>query len=414
MRAYASELPPPSPAHFFGRVPLSDDVVIRWSEMIAYFERLRAFDDRFALETIGVDHAGLPLVLLTIGAGNPDRSRTVVAITAGIHAHELGGGQLMPDLVFDLLTTGDAATLAVLDRVTLLIVPCVNPSGLEMIADWRARTDGTIFSGSQPPGQTHPLGHDLNRDWIVQTQPETRAVADRVFNGWRPHIVLDLHEMAPNGPRYALPPSIQPVDPNIPREIEIEAGRIGAAIASTLHNEGKTGVTTGLFFDSFSPARSYPPYHGGVRVLAEAAGTRLGRPLYLAADELASASDFDPRTPSEHHRAVWKGGRWSLADVGAYHRVAIMTVLQFAANNATNSPPPATRQACPATGFVILPIAIQRDPGAAKTLVAILAARGNQRSPPADRVQPRPGRNSGGILYGRFNPAELAMGEESA
>ena len=128
---------------------------------------------------------------------------------------------------------------------------------------------------------------------------------------------------------------------------------------------------------------------------------------------IASTSDFDPRTPSEHHRAVWKGGRWSLADVGAYHRVAIMTVLQYAANNATNFPPPATRRACPASGFVILPIAIQRDPGAAETLVQFLQ-RGGIASPPAHRVRPWRGRNSDGILCGRFIPAELALGEESA
>jgi hypothetical protein len=377
MRAYASELPPPSPAHFFGRVPLSDDVVIRWTEMIAYFERLRAFDDRLAIETIGHDHAGLPLLLLTIGTDDSKETRTNVAITAGVHAHELGGGQLMPDLVFDLLTAHDSATRVMLDRVTLLIVPCINPSGLEMIADWRARTDGTIFSGSHPPGQTHPIGHDLNRDWIVQTQPEIRVVVERIFNRWRPRIVLDLHEMAPNGPRYALPPSVQPVDPNIPPEIEAEAGRIGAAIASALHDHGKAGVTTGLFFDSFSPARSYPPYHGGTRVLAEAAGTRLGRPLYLSTDELAGALDFDPRIPSERHRDVWHGGRWSLADVGAYHRVAIETTLHFAANEATRpSPSEPNSGSDRESGFVILPIAMQPDPAAARTLIATLQSGG--------------------------------------
>jgi len=357
-----------NPTEFFGRAPLSDDVIIRWQEMNAYFDVLRASCDRLSIETIGSDWSGQPLLLLKIGPDAPSAQRRTVAVTAGIHAHELAGAQLMPDLLFDLLTSQDAEMLTMLDRVTLLIVPCINPGGLGMIADWRAATLGTPFSGTPPPGQTHPIGHDLNRDWIVQTQPETRAVVERLYNRWRPQVALDLHEMAPNGPRYALPPYIVPVDPNVPSHLNAESSRFGEAIAAAMHAHGQNGATTGLFFDGFSPARAYLPYHGGIRILAEAAGTRLGRPLHFSADELASAPDFDPQTASDRHRAPWSGGRWSLADVAAYHRTAIMTTLHLA----SKMPPSTTLLSPSASCFVIPPLAMQRDPDAAWTLLRTL------------------------------------------
>ena len=375
----------PTPATFFKRTPLGDDVVIRWSEMIAYFELLGDIDNRMSVETIGRDSRGQPLLLLIIGSPHPSPARTTLAITAGIHAHELAGSQLMPGLVYDLLTAADDETRNLLDRATLLVAPCLNPTGLEIVADWREETAGTPFSGSHPPGQTHPLGHDLNRDWIVQTQPETRAVVERLFNRWRPNVALDLHEMAPNGPRYALPPYVAPIDPNIPQAISTEAGRIGRAIANAMHHEGKSGITTGLFFDGYSPARAYPPYHGGVRVLAEAAGTRLGRPVYLSTDEMPSAPGYDPNVPSPHQRAAWPGGRWSLADVAEHHRIAIKMTLRslietppWVSGAAEDQPRRPSIGASPPEpqAFMMLPFAMQRDPAAARTLATTLQRGG--------------------------------------
>ncbi|MBN9012064.1 MAG: hypothetical protein J0H25_03245, partial [Rhizobiales bacterium] len=252
-----------------------------------------------------------------------------------------------------------------------MIVHCVNPGGLDVVADWRERTRGQPWAGSEPPGRTHPVGHDLNRDWIMLTQPETRAVVERVFNHWRPVIVLDLHEMPPNGPRYALPPYVKPIDPSLPTSMSHVAGQLGLAIAAKMRREGKTGVATGLFFDAFSPARAYPPYHGGVRVLAEAAGTRLGLPAHLSADELASAPGFDPRQPSAAHPCPWQGGRWTLADVADYHRTAVVTTIIEGAHLALDQSEPIA-----SGSFVIPPLPMQPDPGATKRLHDTLARGG--------------------------------------
>lgn len=331
--------------------------------MLDYYERLSNSDPRLAIREIGRDWSGTPLVALSLGAGEPSSGRRAIAITAGIHANELGGGQLMPGLVHELLTSQQPELKRALDSIDLVIVPVVNPSGLEIVADWRKRTRGQPYDGSEPPGQTHPIGHDLNRDWIMQTQPETRAVAQQVFNRWRPAIVLDLHEMPPHGPRYALPPYVKPIDPNIPYAINRVSDRLGLAIAAQMAREGKSGVTTGLFFDAFSPARAYSPYHGGARVLAEAAGTRLGLPVFLSADELASAPGFNPLEASAAHPRPWAGGRWSLANVADYHRTAVITTIIEGAHLDIQPVEPPVPGA-----FVIPPLPMQPDPVAARRL----------------------------------------------
>jgi hypothetical protein len=68
----------------------------------------------------------------------------------------------------------DPALLRDLKQVTLYLVPMVNPDG----ADAMTRRSG--------------VGADLNRDWGVFSQPETRAVA-RAAHLIRPQIILDFH-----------------------------------------------------------------------------------------------------------------------------------------------------------------------------------------------------------------------------
>jgi hypothetical protein len=337
--------------------------------MLAYYARLAAVEPRLRVQEIGRDWSGQPLAALSIGSREPTPSRRAIVITSGTHAHELGGGQLMPELVHELLTTRQPNLNQALESIDLVIVPVVNPGGLQIVADWRERTRGQPHDGVEPPGQTHSIGHDLNRDWIMQTQPETRAVVQHVLNRWRPAIVLDLHEMPPHGPRYALPPYVEPIDPNIPSAVNQASDRLGNAIAAQMAREGKSGVATGLFFDAFSPARAYSPYHGGARVLAEAAGTRLGLPVYLSAVELASAPGFNPREASATHSYPWTGGRWSLSDVGAYHRTAAMTTIIEGAR-LDLEPVESLRPGA----FVIPPLAMQPNPDAARRLRETLIA----------------------------------------
>jgi hypothetical protein len=99
-------------------------------------------------------------------------------VIARQHGNEPAGTNAVLSLISDL--ANDKRQLP--DRLTLLLVPMVNPDG--------ANRDTRNNANDQ----------NLNRDWNAQSQPETKAVYG-VFNSYQPEIFLDLHEFTPYADR---------------------------------------------------------------------------------------------------------------------------------------------------------------------------------------------------------------------
>ena len=115
--------------------------------------------------------------LWLVRAADPaaDQAKTLrVLVLCRQHGDEPASTEAVLGLVHRLAVGGDPSLRASLSRVTLYLMPMVNPDGAE--ADTRA----------------NGLGADLNRDWGVFRQPETRAVADAARR-LRPHLVIDAH-----------------------------------------------------------------------------------------------------------------------------------------------------------------------------------------------------------------------------
>src|SRR2546429_1709897 len=87
-------------------------------------------------------------------------------------------------------------------------------------------------------------------------------------------------------------------------------------MAWELAGEGKTGIAINAIYDAWTPARAYQHYHGGVRILSEAASANLASPIDLPADQLATRGrGFNPRERSWNFTNPWPGGRWTLRDI---------------------------------------------------------------------------------------------------
>jgi hypothetical protein len=133
-------------------------------------------------------------------------------------------------------------TDALLRRVVLLIVPLMNPDGRDRaIAEWR-RTP--LSNGDAAVANQN--GFMLNRDFIHQTQPESRAILS-VTREWRPVVGIDLHEDV-NRLGVAMP-DVAFVPPYMPGfDVEEEPAmrkaivRVGDAIAARWRAAGYTIV----------------------------------------------------------------------------------------------------------------------------------------------------------------------------
>ena len=351
-----------TPREYLGFEVGDDRKLADWQQISGYFEMLGSVSTRVKTSEIGRSTEDNPFLAVTISSpenlanlefyravqmklADPrtivdegeaakliETGKVVVLVTCSIHATEVGAAQMSMALGHYLATSDDDDVRRILDDVILLLVPCVNPDGLALVKEWYDGTLGTQFEGVVPPFLYHKYtGHDNNRDWFMFTQIETKLVVEHLMNAWRPQIHLDLHQTRSNGMRMILPPLLDPVAQNIDPVVHSEIAMLGAAIANELTAEGKSGVAVNVVYDGYSPSRSYVQYHGGIRVLAEAASARIATPVEVPPSQLKAARGENPTEQSWNHPMPWAGGRWSLRDIVEYELVVVKACLGNAA-----------------------------------------------------------------------------------
>lgn len=360
--ARAVRLPPDPPEAHLGFRPGEDRMVVDWEQATAYLEVLAGQSDRVRMDTIGRSTLDRPMVLLTItDSANHERleeyratqamladprriddpasraelirsGRLVVLITSAIHPTEVGGSLAPLNLAYRLAAATDSTLMKVLRECVVLIVPSLNPDGVDMVAEWYRESVGMPWEGSPPPRLYHHYtGHDNNRDWYSFTQVETRNVVERVYNVWHPQIVHDIHQQGPYGSRYFVPPWTDPIEPNVDPLLTAATNSLGTAIAWQLLREGKQGVVVGSGYDAWSPARAYAHYHGAVRILSETASARLATPIEVSAGELQAESPDGSGGAAWNDPRPWAGGSWSLTDILDYMEAGAIGLLRAAA-----------------------------------------------------------------------------------
>ena len=351
-----------TPSEHLGFEVGEDRKLAGWAEIAGYFEMLDELSDRVQTIEIGRSTKDNPFLMAIISspenlaslkeykriqsrladartiADNDEaerliaRGKAVVAITCSIHATEVGASQMSMLLAHELATGQGEDARAILDNVILLLVPSANPDGLIDVKRWYESTLGESYEGVMPPFLYQKYtGHDNNRDWFMFTQQETRLVVEHCFNAWRPHVALDMHQTRSNGVRMMVPPFVDPMGPNVDAILNSESAMLGAAMAADLTARGKAGVSMNVVYDAYSPNRSYQQYHGGVRMLTEAAGARIATPVKVPERDLQSDRGETPREVTWKHPLPWKGGTWRLRDIVEYDLAAAMSCLSHSA-----------------------------------------------------------------------------------
>ena len=356
----------PAPEEVLGFRPGDDRKLASWNQVLTYFEKLDQASDRVRFQSLGKTTMDAPFVLATISAPenlarldeyrkiqelladprklgrNPDekarrllvRGKTIVLITCGIHSSEVGSTLSSMLIAHQLATSNAPEVLEILRNTIILLVPSLNPDGVDIVKNWYDKTLGTPYEGTEPPELYHKyVGHDNNRDWYAFTQVETKITVDKIHNVWHPQIVHDIHQQGARGSRLFLPPYMQPVEPNVPQQIVAGYTELGNWMASELRAHGFQGITTNSTYDAWTPARAYVHYHGGVRILSETASARIATPITVKFDELSSREGYDPQKASEKFGPVWGGGEWHLKDVTNYMTAAAFALMRHASNH---------------------------------------------------------------------------------
>src|SRR5262245_60091456 len=222
----------------------------------------------------------------------------------------------------------------ILRNTIILLVPSTNPDGVDIVNNWYQKTLSTPYEGTDPPELYHKYtGHDDNRDWYAFTQVETQLVVDKILNVWHPQIVHDIHQQGALGSRLFLPPYMQPVEPNVPKQIVEGYTDLGNYLEKEMRAAGFKGITTDSTYDAWSPSRAYSPYTGGVRILQESASFRHATPITLKFEQLQSREGYDPQKESANFGPLWKAGEWHLRDITNQMTTVAFLLLKHAAQN---------------------------------------------------------------------------------
>ncbi len=398
----------PTPESHFGFRMGEDRKLIRWDQTVAYFQSLDRESDRIVVRELGKSTEGRPFIAAWISApenlrrldhyqqiqkrlADPRKTppeeaakliaegKSIVMITCSIHSSEVASTLSAVEFAHRLLTEDKSKFRAILDNVIFILVPSLNPDGVDIIERWYAKTLGTPYEGTSPPELYQKyVGHDNNRDWYIFSQPETRIAVSRLHNVWHPQIVYDVHQQGPYASRMFVPPWLDPIEPNVDPLIIQMCNAIGAGIAMDLTAAGRKGVAINAIYDLWTPARHYQSFHGGMRILSESASARLASPITVKPEQiLETAPGYLPRQSSWNHLEPWLGGEWRLGDIITDQLIAFESCLFQAAmrredllrnfyrvgvNSVQRTRPYA---------FVIP--AAQADPGSARKLLETLA-----------------------------------------
>src|SRR6266536_5592545 len=356
----------PAPEELLGFRPGDDGKLASWNQVLTYFAKLDQASDRVKFESLGKTTMDLPFVMATISApenlarldeykriqglladprklgANRDRKarqliargKTIVLITCGVHSTEVGSYLSSMLIAHRLASSNEPEIQEILKNTIILLVPSLNPNGVDIVKNWYHKTLGTPFEGTDPPELYHKYtGHDDNRDWYAFTQVETKITVEKIHNVWHPQIVHDIHQQGQFGSRLFLPPYMQPVEPNVPKQIVAGYTELGDFMAREMRAQGFKGITTDSSYDAWSPARAYSHYHGGVRILSETASCKIATPITVKFAELKKGEGYDPKKESANFGPVWRGSEWHLRDITNYMTSAAFLLLRHASEN---------------------------------------------------------------------------------
>ncbi len=354
------------PEEFFGFQLGSDRKIARWDKIVDYFNLLEEESSKIKVIDMGPSTMGNPFLVVIISSeenlGNLDRlqevnakisdprgieeaeiknlvneGKAVMCQSMSLHATEIGGTQMAPELTYDLLSREDEETQRILDNVIFFLIPSFNPDGQIMVTDWYNKTLGTEYEGASLPWLYHKyVGHDNNRDGDFLNMIESVYAAKIMYRDWIPQAYIDHHHMGSYGARFYIPPYCEPIRPYADPLIWREHSWYGAHIAYKLEENGKSGILNAAQYPGWGHFGWHwiTPFHNIAGMLTESASAQLATPVYIHPEQLrAEARQFPEYEAQTTFPNPWTGGWWRLRDIVEQKKISAWALLDLAARN---------------------------------------------------------------------------------
>ncbi|HEY0655437.1 MAG TPA: M14 family zinc carboxypeptidase [Chryseosolibacter sp.] len=301
---YDPKIPTPKSVigHEVGEFHVSHD------RLVNYMYALDKASDRVTLEVTGYTHEARPLLLLTITSPanhqkiesiraqhvqltDPSRSGSldtrsmpvVFYLGCSIHGNEASGSNAGLLMAYHFAAAQGKDIENELENTIILFDPSFNPDGMHRFSSWvNSRKSKSIspdpsdmeHNEAWPGGRTNHYWFDLNRDWLVAQQPESKARIKK-FHEWKPNVLTDHHEMGTNSTFFfqpGVPSRMHPLTPASNLEL---TKKIAAYHARALDGIGSFYFTQEGYDDFYyGKGSTFPDVQGAIGILFEQASSR--------------------------------------------------------------------------------------------------------------------------------------------
>ncbi len=207
----------------------------------------------------------------------------VTWLSYGVHGNEISSTEAAMLTAYHLLASrGDKRVAEIMSDTVVIIDPMQNPDGRDRfihnyeIAEGLQPDSDRISAEHNEPwpgGRTNHYYFDLNRDWFIMTQPETRGRVE-ILQEWFPVSFVDAHEMGSDSTYYFAPEAV-PYNPHLAKDQRASLELFGKTNARWFDTFGLDYYTREVF-DAFYPGygASWPSYFGSIAMTYEQASSR--------------------------------------------------------------------------------------------------------------------------------------------
>ncbi len=297
----------PSPEEFLGYG--IGEHHTRHDLIVAYLTKLAETSERASIYQYGKTHEGRKLVILTITSpenlsnldnlkqqhlafADPAKNVTnygevpiFINLAYNVHGNEPSSSEAALLTAYTFAASNNPEVLKYINNAVIMIDPTINPDGRDRHTQWANSYQGTPnvtdpqdaeHNEYWPGGRTNHYWFDLNRDWLLAINPESRGKL-KWFHEWLPNVVTDFHEMGSQASYFFEPMKTNAsYDPIMPKENYVDLNNMfGAEFAKALDSIGSFYFTKEVFDGTYPGyGSSYPDLHGALALLFEQASSR--------------------------------------------------------------------------------------------------------------------------------------------
>ena len=277
--------------------------------IISYLNYLSNSSKKAEIIKYGESHEGRDLIMLTVSStnnlSNLDKIKqehlkytipksnlevnknlpVIINLGYGVHGNEPSSAEAAILAAYTLVASENIKIKRLIENSVVFIDPTINPDGRDRHSQWAnqyksinlvADSNDAEHNEMWPKGRTNHYWFDLNRDWLLAINPESRGKL-KWYHSWYPNVVTDFHEMGTNSNYFFEPmkrnASLKPLIPD--ENYSVLSPIFAEYYVKALDSIGSFYYTKESFDETYPGyGSSYPDVQGAVAILFEQARSR--------------------------------------------------------------------------------------------------------------------------------------------